>query len=283
MSIYAHGGLMMKKTLYVSDLDGTLLSPEPAVTEQTASIINSLIAKGMFFTFATARSIYSAIPITSKLNINVPCLVMNGVSVCDTAAGKYIKSEYIPTEASAEVLRSFERHGIRCFMYRIDSGLLTCYYSQITTKVMRSFAEVRKNHYKKPFIQVSRLADFANADTVYFTTTGPYDDLYPIKCEIENIRGVDHAFYLDVYNGEWYLEVFSDRASKANGIRFLRERYGFDEVVAFGDNLNDLSMFEAADVRIAVGNAKEELKAAADIVIGTNADNGVAEWLASAY
>ena len=50
-------------------------------------------------------------------------------------------------------------------------------------------------------------------------------------------------------------------------------------MVAFGDNLNDLSMFEAADVKIAVGNAKEELKDAADIVIGTNSEDGVAEWL----
>ena len=87
------------------------------------------------------------------------------------------------------------------------------------------------------------------------------------------------AFYLDVYNGAWYLEIFSDRASKANGIRFLREKYGFERVVAFGDNLNDLSMFEAADVRIAVGNAREELKAAADLVIGDNRNDGVVRWL----
>ena len=273
----------MKKTLYVSDLDGTLLSPEPAITERTADIINSLTAKGMNFTFATARSIYSAIPITSKLDINVPCILMNGVSIYDIAAESYIKNEFIPTDASAEILRAFERHGIRCFMYRIDGGTLTCYYSELTTKVMRSFAEVRKHEYKKPFVQVPRLADCADCHTVYFTTTGPHDELYPLKCEIEQISGVSHAFYLDVYNGEWYLEVFSSQASKSNGIRALRERYGFDEVVAFGDNLNDLSLFEAADVRIAVGNTKEELTAAADIVIGTNADNGVAEWLASAF
>ena len=160
---------MMKKTLYVSDLDGTLLSPAPAITEHTAAVINSLTAKGMHFTFATARSIYSAIPITSALNVNVPCLLMNGVSIYDIAAGGYIKSEFIPTEASAEVLAAFERHNIRCFMYRIDGEWLTCYYSELTTKVMRSFAEVRKHEYKKPFVQVPRLADYANADTVLRT------------------------------------------------------------------------------------------------------------------
>lgn len=271
----------MKKTLYVSDLDGTLLSPAPAVTEHTAEIVNSLIERGMNFTFATARSVYSAVPITSSLGINVPCILMNGVSIYDIAAQRYIKNEFIPPAASAEVLRAFGRHGVHCFMYRIDEEILTCYYSELTTKVMRSFAEVRRNHYKKPFIQCERLADHADERTVYFTTTGPYDDLYPIKCEVGRIKGVDNAFYLDVYNGEWYLEVFSDRASKANGVRYLRENYGFDEVVAFGDNLNDLSLFEAADVRIAVGNAKAELKAAADIVAGTNDNDGVAEWLLS--
>ena len=273
----------MKKTLYVSDLDGTLLSPEPAVTEHTATVINSLSARGMNFTFATARSIYSALPITSSLSINVPCMFMNGVSIYDISTKSYIKNEFILPGSSEGILQSFERHGIRCFMYRIDDGDLTCYYSKIETKTMRDFAEERKNQYKKPFVQVGSLADYANCDTVYFTSTGPYDDLYPIKCEIEKMSGIKHAFYLDVYNGAWYLEIFSANASKANGIKFIRDKYGFDEVVAFGDNLNDLSMFEAADIKIAVGNAKEELKAAADFVIGTNADNGVAEWLASAY
>ena len=94
---------------------------------------------------------------------------------------------------------------------------------------------------------------------------------------------MDCAFYLDVYNGEWYLEVFSHKASKYNAVRFIREKYGFERVVAFGDNLNDLSMFEAADVKVAVGNAREELKAAADIVIGPNTEEGVARWLTENY
>ncbi|MBQ9898155.1 MAG: HAD family hydrolase [Ruminococcus sp.] len=273
------GGGIIAKRLYISDLDGTLLSPEPAVTERTADIINSLIGKGMFFTFATARSVYSAVPITAALRVNVPCMLMNGVSIYDIRQKAYIKSESILPEASAEVLSAFERHGIRCFMYRIDSGVLTCYYSQITTKVMRSFAEVRRNRYEKPFVQVGRLADHADSSTVYFTTTGPHSELFPLKCELERIRGVDIAFYLDVYNGEWYLEVFSDRASKANGVDCLREMFGFDEVVCFGDNLNDLPMFAQSDVRVAVGNAKPEVRAAADFIAPPNTEDGVARWL----
>lgn len=270
----------MKKTLYISDLDGTLLSPRPDITERTAEVINTLSAEGLNFTFATARSVYSAVPITKALDITVPCILMNGVSIYDIREKRYIKNEFIPTDASAEVLSTFERHGVHCFMYRIDGETLICYYSELTTNVMRSFAEVRKHEYLKPFVQLDRLADKADEHTVYFTTTGAYETLYPVKCGIEKIKGVSHAFYLDVYNDSWYLEIFSDKASKANGIRFLRDNYGFDEVVSFGDNLNDLSMFEAADLKIAVGNARDELKAAADIVIGTNDRDGVAEWLA---
>lgn len=273
----------MNKTLYVTDLDGTLLSSAAEVTEHTAGIVNRLIAEGMSFTFATARSVYSAKPITAKLDINVPCLLMNGVSVYDLQNDRYIKNEYIPETASAEILRAFEKNGVHCFMYKITDGVLTCYYSEITTQVMRSFAEVRKNQYSKPFVRCDRLADCADSEAVYFTTTGEYEELLPVKLAGDSIKGLNCAFYKDTYTQKWYLEFFSSSASKANGVKWLRKHYGFDRVVAFGDNLNDLPMFGEADLRVAVGNAAEEVKKAADTVIDTNDNDGVAEWLSSVF
>ena len=70
---------MNHKKLYISDLDGTLLDNDARLSDFTAEAINKLIMQGMNFTFATARSVYSAKPITSKLNISVPCILMNGV------------------------------------------------------------------------------------------------------------------------------------------------------------------------------------------------------------
>ena len=271
------------RTLFITDLDGTLLSPEPAVTEKTARVINSLTARGLSFTFATARSVYSAVPITSALDISVPGILMNGVSIYDTAAERYIDSRFIGPDASAEVLRAFERHGVHCFMYRIEEENLICYYSALTTNVMRSFAEERKNSYKKPFVRLEHLSEKADGKVVYFTTTGPYEELFPVKSEVEKIPGANHAFYLDVYNGAWYLEVFSHKASKAAGIDFLRERYGFERVVAFGDNLNDLPMFSRADIKVAVANARPEVIKAADFTAPPNTEDGVAEWLLENY
>ena len=117
---------------------------------------------------------------------------------------------------------------------------------------------------------------------MYLTSTGDYEKLLPIERIAASVKGLDHVFYEDTYTGKYYLEIFSENASKANGLKFLREEYGFDKIVAFGDNLNDLSMFKAADVKIAVGNEKDELKKAADFVIGTNDEDGVAKWLREA-
>ena len=103
------------KRLYISDLDGTLLSPKPEITAHTAEIMNALARKGMNFTFATARSIYSAVPITSALDINVPCILMNGVSIYDIKNERYVKNEFIEPAVSAKLLDIYRRHGVECY------------------------------------------------------------------------------------------------------------------------------------------------------------------------
>lgn len=265
------------KKLYISDLDGTLLTSQQLVTGETARILNGHISKGMNFTFATARSVYSAKPMTEAIDINVPCILMNGVSIYDLKTDKYIKNEFIPAEASEKIIEVFESYDVRCFMYKIREDILTAHFTEMTSEVMRQFAEERKRKFRKPFVQCSR---FEKAeDIVYFTTTGEREALSPLKKEIDLINGSDCAFYEDTYTGKWYLEVFSSRASKSNGIAFLREKYGFDHITCFGDNFNDIPMFNASDYRVAVENAKSEVKELADDVAASNNENGVALWL----
>lgn len=265
------------KKLFISDLDGTLFNSCAEITDNTAEVINALTEKGMYFTFATARSVYSAKPLTEKLNINVPCILMNGVSVYDLRSGTYIKNEFISEDASAGVIRAFKRHNVRCFMYKIHGDILTAYFTEMTSDVMQKFAEERKNKFRKPFVQCDEFA--IDSDIVYFTTTGDRETLLPVKNDADRIEGVDCAFYEDTYTGRYYLEFFSDKASKSNGIKFLRQQYSFEHITAFGDNFNDLPMFGESDVRVAVGNAKPEVKQAADFTAPTNDCDGVAEWL----
>ena len=77
------------------------------------------------------------------------------------------------------------------------------------------------------------------------------------------------------------MEIYSGRASKGSGVRKLKALCKAERVVVFGDNYNDMDMFQAADEGYAVENAVEELKAAATGVIGSNREDGVAKWLAA--
>lgn len=272
-------GVMCIKTLYISDLDGTLLDSSGELPEKTAAELNSLIDRGLHFTFATARTIYSAGAITASLNIDTPCILMNGVCIYDLKKREYISVEAIPRELSDKIASFYKEHGVECFMFRISGQKLTTYYTELTERVMASFAEDRQKKYGKPFVQCRDFREVTEGDAVYFTSTSSYESLLPVRNAVKEVDGLDCAFYEDTYTGKWYLEVFSSEASKANGIKKLRKLYGYEKVVCFGDNLNDLAMFEQSDVKIAVENARDEVKSAADIIISSNDNNGVAEYL----
>lgn len=85
----------------------------------------------------------------------------------------------------------------------------------------------------------------------------------------------------DTYHPEeTWLEISALRANKADAVTFLREHVGADELVCFGDNLNDLAMFSVADRAYAAANAHPDVRAAATAVIGHHRDDAVVHWLA---
>ena len=71
-------------TTMLFDLDGTLLDSRASVSDTTVRVLNELISSGGYFSFATARTAVTAVPLTEKININVPVVLMNGVCVYDT-------------------------------------------------------------------------------------------------------------------------------------------------------------------------------------------------------
>lgn len=269
------------KRLYISDLDGTLLSPDQTVTAETYQLLNRAIdEKGINFTFATARTAASAVKITERIKINVPCILMNGVSIYDISRKCFIKTEYIPDDKAKEIARLLDKLGQNGFMYKISNNKLFCFFTELDSPEMYEFWHKRRSRYDKPFEQITSFSSGSCGDVIYFTMLDKFEKLDKIRIGIEKIGGLKYEFYRDIYNdGVWYLEVFSDKASKYSGVQFLREKYGFDEIICFGDNLNDLPMFRASDVKVAVENAKDEVKSAADHIAPSNIENGAAEWI----
>ena len=108
-----------------------------------------------------------------------------------------------------------------------------------------------------------------------------YEKLLPLCQELKESYHV--VLYQDPYTGDWWLEVLPQDATKADAVLALKTLYGFEKVVVFGDEKNDLSMFAVADESFAVANANEEVKRAASGVIESNELNGVTLYLMLCY
>ena len=124
---------------------------------------------------------------------------------------------------------------------------------------------------------VSGPEDVTAGEIFYITCIDAPEKLKPFH---EKYEGTYHCVYQrDIYSGEQWLEIMPENASKARAVRQLQELLGCGRLVVFGDGMNDLDLFEAADEAYAVENAVPELKAAATGIIGSNNDDGVAKWL----
>jgi len=238
----------MTKTLYISDLDGTLLTPQASLSPFAAETLLRLMKDGLQFTVATARTWESSRHILRDLlPLPVPIVLQNGALIFDTRVQSYVKKEIIPAPRVLELLRIVKAYNQAGFLYSIRDDHITPFHEDISGRpVLQAFMAERVRIYGKRFTRVPDLTAHAGDEIVYLTIQGEFADLDPLRDAVESLPGVACVLYPDSYaQGNWYFECFSARATKYNAVRFLRERYGFDKVVGFGDNLNDLPLFAA--------------------------------------
>ena len=270
---------MREKTLYISDLDGTLLNQNAELSERAVDTLNKLIETGIHFSVATARTAATAIHILERVAINVPMILMNGVLVYDKRAMRYIKKEPLKKSVVNKTLSTIKGTGQTGLMYTLAGDDMLTYYERLDNKNLKAFIDERIKKYKKQFKQIGDFMD-VDSEPIYFCFLDTSEEIHRLHAEIREISGIYYEMYQDIYSDDlWYLELFSESASKYKSVRFLRQKYGFDKVVGFGDNLNDLPLFAACDECYAVSNAKPEVKEKATSVIESNENDGVVKWL----
>lgn len=263
-------------TLYVSDLDGTLLRSDKTLSEETISTLNGLTADGVMFTYATARSFSSAAPLVSSLKLTIPAVVFNGVFVVDPKTGERL-IENVFSEESFELARDyFITNGLAPLVYSFIDGRERVSYLKDRLDEVRGYVESRSGD--KRLRPVRGYRELFKGSVFYFTLFNP-----KAPAEADGIftreNGFSHNYMKDTYDDSMWYEVFAAEASKASAIRQAAGIAGADELVCFGDNSNDMTMILSADIGVAVGNACEKLKRNADVVIGTNDEGAVAEFI----
>lgn len=270
--------------LYVTDLDGTLLQPDVTVSQRSRGILTRLLREGLPLTVATARTSFSVMPIFEGIPMQLPLILQNGAVLHDPVRDCIVHAAVIAPEAYLQVLSLYAEHGFNGFVFCAPHEQLECCYTVLSTPHMQRYYRERRIRYNKPFVQVDSLTELTARNPVFLSLNAPKAQLDPVYEALQTISGIATAYYRDVYEPEiWYLEVSAPEASKYHGIRKLKEMTGAKTVVGFGDNFNDMPLFRACDVKIAVGNAAEALKQLADTVIGRNTEDAVAEYLQTHY
>lgn len=265
------------KTLYVSDLDGTLLRSNETVSEYTSNVINRLIDEGMIFSYATARSLITAKKVTKGLNAKIPLIVYNGAFVMDNLTENILIANYFDASVQ-DLLDDLFANKVYPIVYAyIEGKEKFSFVPQLCTAGMTNFIASRKGDVRTNVVDA--IHKLKVGDIFYITCIDEPGKLKPLY---EKYKNRFHCVYqVDIYTNEQWLEIMPPAASKSNAIKQLQSLLACEKLIVFGDGKNDIDMFALADESYAVENAHEDLKKYATAIISSNDEDGVARWLES--
>lgn len=266
----------MSRVLYVTDLDGTLLGPDRKVSGKSAEIINRLIGRGMLFSYATARSVHTGSVVTKNIDFRCPIIAHNGTFIMDNRTFEMVHGNFFTEAEARRIIAETDRLNFSHIAYSyLDGRERFSYLESNVSPQLKKFLDTRMDDVRRR--PVADRAELYRGEPYYFNCIDAPEkawELYEIFRDEFNCVCAP-----EVYSGDVWLEIMPKSAGKASAVMQLKKIVGAEKIVVFGDGLNDMSMFEAADECYAVANAGEELKNAATGVIGANYEDGVARWL----
>lgn len=267
-------------TLFVSDLDGTLLGSDRKVTPESTQLLNEAITRGALFSIATARTPATVDALMKDVDCRVPLIVMTGAAVWNPKTNTYSHVRYHREETARRLVDTYRRLGLSTFMYTLeDDNLIHIYHIGPIGELEQGFIDERSDsRFKQLHIPASGDSSLPGKldKVILFYAMRPTEEVKRVYDEIRDDDDLRAVFYHDMYGEEIALmEVFGPGASKANAIKALAEELKVDKIVAYGDNVNDLPMLQLADDAVCVANAVPEVHAAASRSIGPNTADSV--------
>jgi len=276
-----------KDLLYISDLDGTLLSSSGSLSTDSIQRLNHLIDCGLKFTIATARNYDSAHPILKGLNLKIPAILFNGVYLTEFKSGQNVfLADFITQQVVEEMLKLVTPIGLHPFIYAYfpnGEKHRVCYRKAANPGAETYLASLEGDK------RLRKVDDFkfTNEEKVSgFLLIDREKVLKPIYQVLKKKFPEEISLYFaeDVsHKGYYWLQAYHQEANKANMVKLLAQylKLPMKNVVVFGDYMNDLGMFNIAGRAIAVSNAIPEVKRAAHEIIGSNNNGSVIDYLES--
>ena len=168
----------MDKTLYVSDLDGTLLTPREDLSPFTIRVLNRLVEQGMAFTYATARSQHSADVVTRGLTKSLPVIIYNGAFIRRGERRETLLRQLLPGPSVARARQVFGEAGISPLVYTMAQGVERVLWrpEKESPGVARYVASRQRDERLLPVADEEALYQ---GEVFYFTCIGGREELLP--------------------------------------------------------------------------------------------------------
>lgn len=267
----------MRYRLLALDVDGTLLDPAGTLRPTVLQAIAAARQRGLHVTLCTGRRFRTAQPLAHTLQLHDPIVVHNGALIKDPASGATLHQCYIPVDAYQPVLGLLRQ--VSTPMVYVDA-----FHEQvdILTEPLEH-AHPFQREYLQDNTTYCRLLSAMHTPFPYgvvmISIMAEEAHLRALRPQIAQALGTQVRMNLLInknYQG-YILEVLHPTVSKWVGLQQLAARHGIpaEEIIAVGDDENDLEMLRHAGLGIAMGNAVETVKAVADYVTESNADDGL--------
>ena len=254
--------------LITTDLDGTLLGDDKAVSKENLDAIEYFKENGGKFTFITGRPIVIVGELYNTLKPNAPIGCFNGGGIYDMHKGEYLYMAQLPHEALnlvEHVDKVFPEMSIQVCGFK-DSYFCKMNSSMIKHLKTEGFPDIRC-HYREIEEPIAKVL-FADENE---------ENIFKLR---DILSSHPEAYKYDfIRSAAEYYEILPKGISKGFVITKLSEILGIDKLktIAIGDNDNDVSMIESAAVGVAVSNASKAAKEAADIITVSNNENALAK------
>lgn len=273
---------MTEYRMVAIDLDGTLLSPQGRVTPRTKAAVHRALDKGLVICFATGRNWTESRLVIDSVAHHASAVFVGGALVMDTAREITLHRTMMAPRLAGKVCGALEEagHAVLALQdtptagvdYLVSDGISLNRETSAWMKMTQ--AEVRG---------IGRLGDYAHPHTIRVGICAEESVVRRARRLLEQRFG-DRVLcqILQVPQAKVeVLEVFDPAVNKWEGVLHVARSHEIvaGQVIAVGDDVNDLPMIRSAGLGVAMGNARPEVLAAARRIIGHNADDGLAAFL----
>ena len=256
----------MSIKLIAMDLDDTLLNEVQQISPRTREAVRLAMSRGVAVTIATGRMFCSTLPFANELRLKLPLITYNGAMVREIKTGKTLFHRPIPVDTAQPVGDLFREQGwylqkyVDDVLYVPEMGPDALYYA--------NYAGVKAVPLGDKFYEM------IEAPTKMLSM-GDRPLLDQISAKLTELWG-DRLYMAS--SKTRYLELVDSGVNKGEALGHLAAGLGIrqEDVLAIGDSMNDVDMIEYAGVGVAMGNANEKVRAAANFVTLSNAEDGVA-------